>query len=263
MTAQEHMQKRIMMLKAHADDVEYYAGGTVAKFVAQGYEAILVMLSNNCAGGDLNRDGNYLKHSPEKTMAVREAEMRAGAEVLGISVIEQMGFKDSLYFNGEKVVTIGDEEFDMQHPCGLPPLPAAALNKKYIRQVQHVIEKYEPEIAITHNFTSGFDHTSAAHLVNQAFGLAVLGGASLGVLWIPAHVRHCAWQSDVRLFPSPSAIIDITDYWDKKLAAMRAHRSQNVEPTLENIELIDRYWGLVRGCKYAEPFFAIQDARYR
>ena len=62
------MQKRILAAMAHADDLEYYAGGTMAKFVARGYEGILLMLSCNCAGGDIRGDGNYLKHSPEETM---------------------------------------------------------------------------------------------------------------------------------------------------------------------------------------------------
>jgi N-acetylglucosamine malate deacetylase 1 len=257
------MKKRIMVAMAHADDMEYYAGGTVAKFVAQGYKGILLMLSNNICGADLPTGGKYLEHPPEETTPVRDAEARAGADILGVKTIEKIGFKDNLYWTGERVAWIGDKDFDMHHPGGLEPMAAAPQNKRCITRVAEAIAKYEPEIVIAHNFTSGFEHTCAAHLVNQAFGQAVAAGASLGSLWIPAHVRHCAWQSDVRMFPSPDVLIDISDHWPTKLAAIRAHKSQHVEGTLEKVELINRYWGLARQCKYAEPFFTVIDARYQ
>jgi len=247
---------------AHADDVEYYAGGTMAKFIDQGYEGVIVLLACNSAGADINGDGKYLGHPPEKVMPVRLAEARAGADILGIKTVEQVGFKDHLYFDGEKLVTLGDPGFDVNHPCGREILAAAAQNERIVKSVSDLLARHEPEIVITHNFSSGFEHTCAAHLVNQAFGTAVKNGASLGSLWVPAHVRHCAWQSDVRLFPSPSVIVDVTAHWERKIAAIRAHKSQRVEKTLERVELICRYWGLARQCRYAEPFFAIHDARY-
>jgi len=248
---------------AHADDMEYYVGGTIPKFVDQGYEAILLMLSNNMAGGKIKTDGGYLTNLPEDLMPVREAEMRAGAEILGVKTIETVGFKNGLYFTGEKVAWIGDPEYDVHHPAGREPMEAADLNQRCINLIQGYLEKYEPEIVVTHNFSSGFEHTASAHLVNQAFGQAAKAGAAVGSLWIPAHVRHCAWESDVRLFPSPNVLIDISDYWERKLAALRAHVSQRVEGTIANIETIDRYWGIARNCKYAEPFFTIHDARYK
>jgi len=257
------MSKRILIAMAHADDMEYYAGGTVAKFIAQGYEAVLLMLTNNICGADLDNDGNYLQHEPEKVMPVRDQEMHEGARILGVDSIVQTGFKDGVYFDGDKPVWIGDKDYDMHHKSGHEPLAAAAANMNCIRRVQGVLEKYEPEIVITHNLTSGFEHTCAAHLVNQAFRQAVKAGADLGSLWAPTHVRHCAWETDMRLFPSPNIIIDVTDYWTQKVKAIRAHKSQQVEASIKKVELISRYWGIVRQCRYAEPFFTLYDARYR
>lgn len=253
---------RLLVAMAHANDMEYYAGGTVAKFAGQGYEVVLVMMSANICGADLDGDGNYLKHTPDQVKPVREAETHAGAQELGVESIVQVGFKDSIYFENGKLAWLGEPEYDMRHPSGSEPLPAAAANQRCIDRVQHVLERYQPEIVITHNFSSGFEHTCVAHIVNQAFGAALRKGAKLGSLWVPAHVRHGAWESDVRLYPSPNILIDVTDQWTTKLRAIRAHRSQNVEGSIKKVEIIGRYWGMARQCRYAEPFFTVIDARY-
>ena len=256
------MNKRIMVIMAHADDMEIYAGGTMAKFTDQGYEGILVMLTANNVGGVVEGKG-YRQTTPEEIMPVRAREVRDGAAILGVSVIEEMEFKCNVYSDGEEYVWLGDKEYDMQHPSGSEPLAAAAANPKCVDRVKEMIKKYEPEIVISHNFFTSFPHTAAAHLVNHAFGLAVKEGASLGQLWIPAHVRHLAWQSDARQFPSPNIIIDITDYWDRKQQAMLAHKTQQLEKALDKVKLICRYWGIAGQCELAEPFFTLIDARYR
>jgi len=256
-------KKRLMVIMAHADDMEFYAGGTVAKFADQGYEIILVMMTANICGADLDGDGNYLQHPPENVIPVREAETHAGAEILGADTILQVGFKDSIYFDGRRLVTIGDSRYDVHHESGSEPIVAAPANMKCIERVQRIVEKYEPQIVITHNLTSGFEHTCVAQMANQAFSQAVRDGAKLGQLWMPTQVRHGAWESDIRMFASPNILIDVTDYWTTKLKAIRAHRSQLVESSIKKVEVIGRYWGIVRQCRYAEPFFTIYDATYR
>ncbi len=255
--------RRLMVAMAHADDMEYYCGGTVAKFVQQGWEVVLTMLSANIAGADLQQDGRYLEHPPEEIAPVREAETHAGAEILGVSTIVQMGFKDSLYYTGQELVFLGDAGYDTQHPAGTQPLAAAPSHPACLRRMRQVLEKYEPQIVITHNFSSGFEHACAASVVNHAFNQAVREGVKLEQLWMPTQVRHGTGDADLRMFLSPNVVIDVTDQWTDKLKALRAHRSQRVEDSIKKVEIIGRYWGLVRGTRYAEPFYTLHDARYR
>jgi LmbE family N-acetylglucosaminyl deacetylase len=257
------MSKTVVIAMAHADDMEVYAGGTVAKLVHQGYRAVLVMLTNNIAGADVHGDGEFMRHTPEQVAPIREEEAHEGARILGVDAIVNVGFKDAVYYTGDTLAFLGDAAYDVHHPAGQEPLPAAAANMKCIARVQSVLEKYDPQIVITHNFTSGFEHTCVAHIVNQAFGQAVKDDKLTGSLWIPTHVRHSAWETDVRLFASPNVLIDVTDYWALKVKAIRAHRSQQMEKSIKKVELIARYWGIARQCLYAEPFFTIYDARYR
>jgi len=247
---------------AHADDMEVYAGGTMAKFVDQGYEGVLVLLTACMAGAKVG-DRGYRQTVPEEAIPIRDREVRDGAGILGVSKVERLDFQNTLYSDGSDFVWMGDEAFDPDHPAAGPLSPAVAINPKLIQPVVDLIRKYEPEIVIGQHMLSGFEHVCAGHIVNLAFRQAMEEGASLGQLWLPAAVRHCTWASDIRLYPSPNILIDITDYWDKKEQAMLAHQSQKLEESVEKIRAISHYWGMARQCELAEPFFTLCDARYR
>lgn len=47
-------RKCIMVFGAHADDVESMAGGTFAKYIAEGYEGVYVCVINNTAAMQWN-----------------------------------------------------------------------------------------------------------------------------------------------------------------------------------------------------------------
>ena len=51
----ENPKKCILVFGAHADDVDEIAGGTLAKYMAQGYQGIYVCVTNNTAGCLLER----------------------------------------------------------------------------------------------------------------------------------------------------------------------------------------------------------------
>ncbi|MHC4715488.1 MAG: PIG-L deacetylase family protein [Planctomycetota bacterium] len=255
------MNRCIMAVMAHADDLEVYAGGTMAKFTDAGYEGVLVMLTANMGGARVGGKG-YRRTLPQEAIPLRAAEVRAGAEILGVSVIEEMKFMGEVYSDGEKFVYLGDPGYDVNHPAAGMPLVAAALHPEAVDRLKGLLARYEPEIVISHSFTSGFGHTAAAHLTNQAFGLALKEGASLGQLWVSSRVRHCAWESDVRLYPPPNILIDISDVWERKERALLAHESQGLASQIEKLKAIDRHWGIAHQCELAEPFTMIRDGRY-
>lgn len=257
-----HVKKRIMAIVAHADDMEVYAGGTMAKFVGQGYEGIEVLLTASMAGGKIG-ERSYRQVAPSEIKPVRNEELRAGAAVLGVDIVERLDFQSTMHSDGEDFVWLGDDGFQASHPLAGPLLPAVAINPKLLRPVVDLIAKYEPEIVIGQHMTSGFEHVCAGHIVNLAFRQAMADGASLGQLWLPMAVRHCTWASDLRIYPSPNILIDITDTWDRKVEAMLAHTSQALADAVEKVRIASRYWGMARQCEYAEPFFTLCDARYR
>src|SRR6478609_5753285 len=88
-------RKCIMVFGAHADDVDENAGGTLAKYVAMGYQGVYVGAINNLDGCNLERTPWYdsgpnftISNSPHKyrvgaleTSQIREEEAKEAAAV--------------------------------------------------------------------------------------------------------------------------------------------------------------------------------------
>ncbi|KPL19107.1 MAG: hypothetical protein AMJ75_12715, partial [Phycisphaerae bacterium SM1_79] len=71
-------------------------------------------------------------------------------------------------------------------------------------------------------------------------------------------------------YDKPSFVIDVTDYWEKKISAIEAYASQlknvsSAEPVsfLERVEAIGRYFGQCIGAKYGEPFVGVEPLGFR
>ena len=73
---------RVLVVVAHPDDAEAGAGGTLAKLVRQGTDAIYVIVTNGSMGSSdraMTRD---------RLVQIREAEQRDAARMLGVKHVE-------------------------------------------------------------------------------------------------------------------------------------------------------------------------------
>ncbi len=76
----------ILFLTAHGDDMEFFAGGTVAKLCALGHQVHLVMATDNSKGTfELTR---------EQMVGLRLKEAQAAARVLGLAGVECLDYPD-------------------------------------------------------------------------------------------------------------------------------------------------------------------------
>lgn len=78
--------KRILVFEAHGDDMEFFAGGTVAKFAAAGHEVTVVCATDN--------DKGSFELSADELRAVRDRELNGAAEVLGVKRVIPLGYSD-------------------------------------------------------------------------------------------------------------------------------------------------------------------------
>ena len=256
------MKKCILAIMAHADDLEIFAGGTMAKFTEQGYRGVLVMLTGNMGGAAVGKK-KYYEVRPDEAAPIREKETRTGAAILGVNKIEFLNFQETAYSTGQKFILPGDPGYQSEYPGFGPLLPFVASNSRLIEPVVSLIQKYEPEIVISQHLFSGIEHLCSGHIINQAFRTAMAKGTSLGQLWLPVAPRYFNWAADLRIYPSPNILIDTTAQWKRKKKAILAHKSQKLNGAIEKIRLQDRYWGVARQCELAEAFFTLCDARYR
>jgi len=84
---------RLMCVTAHPDDESLGFGGTLARYAAEGVEVSLVVATR----GERGRfgDGSKPHPGPEALGRIREAEVRAAAEVLGIRHVRFLDYLDA------------------------------------------------------------------------------------------------------------------------------------------------------------------------
>jgi len=183
----------IAVLAAHPDDVELGCGGTVAKHIAQGHKVGIIDFTR----GELGTRG-----TPE----IRAQEAADAAKILGVSVRENLGLKDGFFQN------------DPGHQL------------KVIR----AIRQYKPRIVLANAVHDRHvDHGKGASLAADACFLSGLAKIETfddqGVKqepWRPQAVYHYI-QS---YYLKPDFVVDITGFWDIKLKAIMAFKSQFYDP---------------------------------
>jgi bacillithiol biosynthesis deacetylase BshB1 len=178
----------IMAVGAHPDDVEISAGGTVAKSVALGQKVGIVDLTR----GELGSRGSA---------ELRNTESARASEVLGISIRENLEMADGFF----------------------------QYNEENLRSIIRVIRKYRPEVVIcTAPSDRHPDHGRSSKLIQDACFFSGLikiettdNGASQAC-WRPKAVYSYIQDHYLK----PDFVIDISDFWEKKVEALKCYSSQ-------------------------------------
>jgi LmbE family N-acetylglucosaminyl deacetylase len=225
---------RVMVVVAHPDDMEFSAGATVAKLASEGKHVTLVQVTSGNKGTD-RRD-----ITSEELAEIREAEEREAASRLGVQHIE--------------FLRIGDGEV----------MPDLVLKEKIVRQLR----LHRPDIVITHDPFRPYALHSDHRGVGQSTVDAVYPTAR-----DPLHYHHHLTEEGLEPHKtaelwltnpeSPDLYIDITDTVDKKIYALKAHKSQvgDGEHLEERIKQRTKDVGAAAGMEYAEAFKVIKMRR--
>lgn len=187
------MKLDILVIAAHPDDAELSCSGTIAAQIAKGYKVGIVDLTQ----GEMGTRG-----TPE----IRLQESADAAKILGLSARENLGFKD-IYFKDDEI---------HQH------------------ELIKIIRKYQPEIVLANAVTDRHpDHGKGGSLATNACfmsGLRKIETHLDGVrqeAWRPKFVYHYIQNNYIE----PDFIVDISDYWDTKIASIMAFKSQFFDPS--------------------------------
>ncbi len=217
--------KRLIVVAAHPDDLECMCGGTIWKLVQRGVEVHSV----NCTLGDIGAQDR--KMSRPAIGARRLVETDAAAQILSLCATHNLGHPD-----GELV----------------PNLALRAEVARLYRLTQaDTVFAFDP-------YWQGQihpDHRAAGQVAIDAFMPSKMS------LYQSAQLHGDLQTAQVeRIFlfsPGRAQItIDVSDVYDKKMAACKAHESQfpEGEENLEWLKKIDGRNGELIDVEYAESF---------
>lgn len=243
--------KRLMVISAHPDDVEYYVGGTIAKIRELDLNvsvAYLVVTTGNAGGACYNMTtGAYQPKSyvceREELAFIRRQEMKAAGHVLGTNLVWRCGFDDGMM---------------------------VAYHESVVRErIAAFIRLFQPHIVVTHypypNFEapqtcngkcsppsnwddSGYhpDHKTVGwHVLNTCYG----GGSAAANNKLFEELREAGglqeWNREELYFFALTRNQPMTHYvilsnasFKRKLESLGKHRSQYPEPPYEQVEFV-------------------------
>jgi bacillithiol biosynthesis deacetylase BshB1 len=222
----------VLAVAAHRDDVELTCGGTLLRAAAAGHPTGILDLTE----GEMGTRGSA---------ELRAQEAARAADVLGVSVRENLGLPDA----------------------GIVNTPETR------RLVAVVIRRLRPRIVIAPALMGRHpDHRETAALVRDACFVAGLKKIDPDT---PAHrplkVIHCVtYRED---FSKPTFVVDVSDVFEKKLDAIRCYGSQfegvtqagevypNGEPLFDVVRHHAAHYGSMIRTRYGEPYFTYETMR--
>ena len=158
-------------------------------------------------------------------------------------------------------------DLDARENLGLPD-GHLALNEENRLAVVRILRKHQPKVVFTSHWDDPHpDHAATAHIVREAARLATMRrydkDSATNAIKMPA-IAHAVYSRLV----VPSFIVDVSDFAEKKIEAIRAYPSQfyladSREPEtriaqkgfLQQIEDRARYYGSLIGVQDGEPFY--------
>ena len=223
---------RALAIVAHPDDMEFGAAAAVARWTGQGKNIAYCMVTSGEAGID--------GLEPEECRRVREAEQISSASIVGVDVVEFLGFQDGVVEYGV-------------------PLRAA---------IARTVRTHRPDIVITGNFRDTWGGRNLNQADHIAVGRAVIDGVrDAGNRWIfndqlTDGLEPWGGVQAVWAFGSPEArhVVDTTDTFDAGVESLKAHQAyidglgwENFDPR-EMLEGFGRQAGQRLGVAFAAPF---------
>jgi LmbE family N-acetylglucosaminyl deacetylase len=203
--------EKVLVVVAHPDDVDFGSAGTIAKWVSLGTQVAYCIVTDGDAGGfDLAIDRS-------KMPAIRHREQTNAANVVGVSDLTFLGYKD-----GELQATMG-------------------LRKDISRRIR----QFRPDRVLCQSAERNYERIYASHPDHLAAAEATLCAVypdsrnpfAFPELLVEGLEAYSVNDIVMQASPNPNSYTDITDFVDKKLAAILEHTSQMPNPD-ETIEFV-------------------------
>ncbi len=190
----------VLVIVAHADDMDFYCSGLLTKWINQGTEVNLVVVTSGDKGS------NVFDTDPQRLVITREQEQLASAQIIGIKEVVFLHYPD-----GELIFA----------------------NKRNLQSdIVRQIRRFKPEVLVTHDPMTRLKRVHSDH---RTVGEAVRDAA-----FPISEICNCypeqinlegltTWQAQKLMYfdtDLPNYFIDIRDVLETKIKAISEHRSQ-------------------------------------
>lgn len=211
----------VLVVAPHPDDAELGMAGAIVKFVAEGLRVGILDLTSG-------------EPTPHGSPEIRARETAAATKILGIEWRENLDLPnrslEATLENRAKLAGV----FRQQRP-------------KWI---------FAPYWIDAHP-----DHVAAVELIEAARFWSKLTKTDMpGEPFHPQRIYNY-YCVHLKQALQPAFVLDISDEWPKKLAAIQSYESQfitgrpSTSPTfIDSLRDEAAYWGKTIGCAYGEPF---------
>jgi LmbE family N-acetylglucosaminyl deacetylase len=215
---------RLLAVLAHPDDESMGLGGTLAMYAAEGVETYLITATRGQQGWFGAPEDNP---GPEALGKIRETELQAAAQVLGLQEVTFLDYIDGDFGNAD--------------------------TEEVVATLVGHIQRIRPDVVVTfdHNGLYGHpDHIAATRFTAEAIVRAAASSAEAGRPHQVAKLYHRVWTQPIvdawesafgsivmeidgqerRPVPWPewaiTTRIDASKYWKTAWEAIECHRSQ-------------------------------------
>lgn len=227
---------RVLVITAHPDDAEFLFGATVAGFADAGADVRYLICSDGSQGS------TDPLASAEHVATVRQAEQRAAADVLGVRDVVFLGLPD------------GQLTADL------------VLRRAIVREVR----RHRPGLVLTHYpqrvlrlpmEASHPDHVAVGEAALAAIHPAAGSPRAHPELSSEGMTPHHVDEVWLPGYQEPDHYVDATGMLDRKIKAIRCHRSQLNESEQDTgpdwVHAWMRQAGAKAGYEYAEHYTRI------
>lgn len=192
--------ERALAVMAHPDDVDFSAAGTIATWTDAGVEVTYLIVTDGDAGG-FDDDVPRAEIAP-----MRRAEQIAAAKCVGVTDVRFLGYPD-----GRVEANLGLR-----------------------RDIARVIRQVRPDRVLIPNPDRNYARLAASHPDHRAVGAAALDAVypdarnpyafpELREEGLEAWVAREIW---ITAGAAADHFVDVTDVFERKVAALRSHISQ-------------------------------------
>ena len=212
-------KKRVLVVAPHPDDEVLGAGGTIAKYSAQGHEVFVLIISGHLPP-------IYSRKAYEETVS----EAYSAFSVLGVEKSEFLEIPATM---------IGDQ-------------PLHEVNGR----ISKVVNDFNPHIVLCPYPDRHIDHRlvfDSVMVATRPIGV----GRDIEIVATYETLSETHWNAPyIEPNFTPNWVIDISDYIDIKLKALKCYKSQIAEfpgpRSIEAVESLAKFRGTQAGFSYGE-----------